>query len=178
MIRTHIVTTAFVAAVMVPLSAQAEPQRAVQEVMHYMDITATCFDAAQERDDVAACVGQGATICMDTEDSGYSTIGMMFCTLGEAEAWDRLLNRDYATAMAGMRRMDAQEAVNFPEFAVRADSLRDAQRAWIPLRDAQCSLEYAMWGAGSMRQIAGASCKMNMTAERVIYLRFLGDAMR
>jgi uncharacterized protein YecT (DUF1311 family) len=80
--------------------------------------------------------------------------------------------------MDGMKAMDADDAELFPEFANRADSLRDAQRAWIPLRDAQCALEYAMWGSGSMRQIAGAACLLDLTAKRVIYLRFLGESMR
>jgi uncharacterized protein YecT (DUF1311 family) len=74
--------------------------------------------------------------------------------------------------------MDAQERDTFPEFANRAESLQAAQRAWIPLRDADCSLEYAMWGSGSMRQIASADCGMRLTGERAIYLKFLGDYMR
>lgn len=49
-----------------------------------------------------------------------------------------------------------------------------AQRAWIALRDGDCALEYAMWGSGSMGQIAGATCLLDKTAERTIYLRFLG----
>lgn len=164
--------------VLVPLMAHAKPQPAVLELMHYMDVTATCFEGAEDAPAATACIGQGATTCMDTEDYGYSTVGMMFCTLAEKEAWDRLLNSQYAATMEGLRRDDMQEAENFPEFAQRADRLRDAQRAWIPLRDAQCSLEYAMWGAGSMRQISGASCLLDETSERTIYLKFLGDYMR
>ena len=80
--------------------------------------------------------------------------------------------------MAGLRADDTQEAEFFPEFANRADSLLAAQRAWIVLRDADCGLEYAMWGSGSMRQIAGAGCRMQRTAERTIYLKFLGNDMR
>jgi len=49
--------------------------------------------------------------------------------------------------------------------------LRDAQRAWIAYRDANCAMEYGLWGAGSMRQIAGADCQMRMTAERMLELR-------
>jgi uncharacterized protein YecT (DUF1311 family) len=161
-----------------PLSAQAEPQPAVLALMPYMDVTAPCFDGAEGSADAVACVGQGSTICMETKANGYTTVGMMFCTLAEYEAWDRLLNRDYGPVMDNMRRLDAEEAEYFPEFANRADALRDAQRAWIPLRDAQCSLEYAMWGSGSMRQIAGASCLLDLTAKRVVYLRFLGEGMR
>ncbi len=158
--------------------ALAEPQPAVQELMHYMDGTAACFDAAMDEAAAEACIGQGSAVCMDTEEGGYTTIGMMFCAWAEFEEWDRLLNREYASVMDGMRAIDAQEAGLFPEFAVRAERLRDAQRAWIVMRDAECSLQYAMWGAGSMRQIAGATCKLQETGERTLYLRFLGDYMR
>ncbi|MDC1380629.1 DUF1311 domain-containing protein [Octadecabacter sp.] len=64
--------------------------------------------------------------------------------MAEREAWDRLLNAEYASTMNGMRRVDAQEVEHFLQFANRADSLRTAQRAWIALRDADFTLEYAM----------------------------------
>jgi uncharacterized protein YecT (DUF1311 family) len=164
--------------VLAPLSAHAELQPAVAELMPYMDVTAACFDGAEDSNAAVACVGQGSGLCMASETDGQTTVGMMFCTLAEYEAWDRLLNRDYGPIMDGLQAMDDQDVEFFPEFANRADSLRDAQRAWIPLRDTQCALEYAMWGAGSMRQIAGASCLLDLTAKRVIYLRFMGEGMR
>jgi uncharacterized protein YecT (DUF1311 family) len=161
-----------------PLALHAEPQPAVAELMPYMDVTAASFDGAEDSNAAAACVGQGAADGMASEPDGQSTVCMMFCTLAEYEAWDRLLNRDYGPMMDGMNAMDVEDVEYFPEFANRADSLRDAQRAWVPLRDTQCALEYAMWGGGSMRQIAGASCLLDLTAKRVIYLRFLGEGMR
>ena len=162
---------------LLPLSARAEPQPAVLELMHYMDVTAACFDGAEDRAEAGACIGLGSDICMESEEGGFSTIGMMFCLMAEEHSWDILLNRDYGPMMQGLRAMDAEESESFPQFAARADSLRNAQRAWIELRDADCALEYAMWGAGSMRQIAGAQCGLQRTAERTIYLRFLGLAM-
>ena len=66
---------------------------------------------------------------------------------------------------------DEEEAAYFPEFAVRAEKLLEAQRAWIVYRDAECALDYAEWGAGSMRNIAHADCRLQMTAERTIELR-------
>lgn len=161
-----------------PIAALAEPQPAVLELMPFMDGVAPCLAAAQTESTARACIGQGAGLCMNAEDQNQTTIGMMFCLQAEGEAWDRLLNSQYQSAMTGLREMDEQDREYFPEFANRADSLRAAQRAWIPLRDADCSLEYAMWGSGSMRQIAGADCGMRLTAERTIYLKFLGDYMR
>lgn len=163
---------------LLPCAVHAQPQPAVAALMHYMDITSACFDGAEDSAEANACVGQGATICMDTETDGYTTVGMMFCTLAEYHAWDDLLNRDFGAYMAYARMLDVEISDNFPEFANGADSLLASQRAWIPYKDAQCSLEYSLWGAGSMRQIAGANCNLHMTAERVIYLRFMTETMR
>lgn len=163
---------------LLPVCAVAEPQPAVLNLMHYMDTTAACFDGAEDRAEATACIGLGAKTCMDAEQDGHSTVGMMFCMMAETEAWDRVLNRDYVEDMEAMRAMDVETAEHFPQFANRASNLLEAQRAWIAFRDAQCGLEYAVWGAGSMRQVAGATCHLDMTAERVIYLRFLGDEMR
>ncbi|MDO6735328.1 lysozyme inhibitor LprI family protein [Octadecabacter sp. 1_MG-2023] len=174
---THFVRS-IAACALIAGPAAAEPQPAVAALMHYMEVVETCFDNAGDSEAAHACIGQGASLCMDTEADGYTTVGMMFCSLAEHEEWDRLLNETYTKTMAFLERDDAAEAESFPEFANRADSLRAAQRAWIPFRDADCSLEYAMWGAGSMRQIAGAGCRLRMTAERTIFLRFLGDQMR
>ncbi len=163
---------------LVPFAAFAEPRPAVLALMPYMDITATCFDGAEDRAEATACIGQGSSICMESDPNGYTTLGMAFCARAESEAWDRLLNRDYAEMIAAYRRIDADTAKLFPEFANREESLRNAQRAWIPSRDADCSLAYAIWGEGSMRHIEGAGCHMRKTAERAIYLRFLEDHIR
>ena len=51
----------------------------------------------------------------------------------------------------------------------------EAQRAWIAFRDTACALDYAEWGSGSMRNIAWADCRMQMTAERTIELRAMRE---
>jgi uncharacterized protein YecT (DUF1311 family) len=53
----------------------------------------------------------------------------------------------------------------------RSDALRDAQRAWIAFRDADCAARYAMWQDGTIRTIVGANCHLTMTAQRTIELR-------
>ena len=59
----------------------------------------------------------------------------------------------------------------------RVEALRDAQRAWIAFRDAECAMEYAAWGTGSIRSIAGADCMMSLTAERTVRLIELRELM-
>ena len=103
-----------------------EEGRGVRVLMSGLDykrvVLAGAGDAAR------ACMGHSAEVCMQTEDDGFSTVGMMFCTLAEYEAWDVQLNRTYQDLIVGMRKEDAQEAETFPEFASRANSLRTAQR--------------------------------------------------
>ncbi len=148
------------------------------EVATYGHILETCYAAATADGSHANCVGVLSKACMDGEEGGHSTLGMTFCTLAEAQVWDRYLNLEYKQSMAALRDMDADTAVHFPEFANRAETLRDAQRAWITFRDAECGLAYAMWGSGSMRNVASASCRLDMISKRTIELRELGSEMR
>ncbi len=95
---------------------------------------------------------------------------MTSCTLAEARVWDGFLNSEYAATMGFFQDWDEGESTHFPEYAKRQENLRDAQRAWIAYRDAECGLANAIWGSGSMRHIAGSTCMLNMTARRTIEL--------
>ncbi len=148
------------------------------EVTTYGAALESCFAEATSVEERQACKGGMSEQCMDAEPAGHSTYGMVRCTAAETMVWDRFLNEIYQDQMAGLKAMDAEEAKHFPEFANRADALRTAQRAWIAFRDGECGLEYALWGAGSMRQIAGAACHLEMTADRVIALEQLGEDLR
>jgi uncharacterized protein YecT (DUF1311 family) len=108
---------------------------------------------------------------MDSQEGGHSTLGMTACLNAEADVWDGFLNTEYWATQDWAKAADEEEAAQFPEFAVMAERLREAQRAWIAFRDAECALSYAEWGSGSMRNIAHADCRMQMTAERTIELR-------
>lgn len=140
------------------------------EVKTYGHVLEACYLAAEDADARTACIGQMAETCMETEEGGYSTLGMASCNSGEMRVWDFFLNTEFKNTMDWAKAADADEGINFPEFANRAESLRDAQRAWIAFRDAECGLAYAQWGAGSMRHISGTSCLLQMTAERTIEL--------
>lgn len=147
------------------------------ETVKYGPILETCYASAPDGG-LADCIGQMAEACMSGEDGGETTLGMTMCTMAEAQAWDAYLNREYQDTLAGLQAMDRDEAAYFPEFAKRVDTLRTAQRAWIAFRDAECGLAYAMWGSGSMRNIAASACQLDMTAARTIELRNLGSEMR
>ena len=119
------------------------------------------------------CIGDGAGACIDGAPDGQTTVGMSFCLMAERDAWDVLLNLEYRAARQGLIDIDEADRAYSPEHAVRADLLRDAQRAWIAFRDAECALQYGLYGAGTMRQIVGADCHMRLTAERTFELRAL-----
>ncbi len=161
-------------AVAMPVSSSATEN----EVAAYGSVLDACYSAAETDVALSACIGQMSNACMDGQEGGHTTLGMSSCTNAEAQVWDKYLNIEYKATMEGLKAMDADEAVYFPEYAKRLESLRTAQRAWIGFRDAECGLAYAMWGSGSMRSIAWASCQLDMTAERVIELRGLGSEMR
>lgn len=162
-----VVFGALMAAVAAPGAAKA----AEHEVAEFGPILTGCYEAAGDTDAKAACLGGMSSHCMDSQDGGHTTLGMTFCLGAEADVWDGFLNAEYRETRAWAEAADADEAVYFPEYAVRAEKLLDAQRAWIAFRDAECALDYAEWGAGSMRNIAYADCRLKMTAERTIELR-------
>ena len=149
--------------VVLGIEAKAESHLSV-----YMGGIETCVANA---DDTRMCVGAGAEICMETEPNGMSTHGMVHCMVAERNAWDDLLNAEYGTARAFAARLDARDKEWAPDYAVRVDQLRDAQRAWIPFRDANCAMEAGAWGEGTFAQVLMAECHMRMTADRALDLR-------
>ncbi|MCO4848720.1 MAG: DUF1311 domain-containing protein [Yoonia sp.] len=154
-----------------PTLAFAEPDPAMVEVLDL------CMTGPRDQADASACIGIITAQCIEGP-GGQTTAGMASCAFSEAEGWDVLLNREYQAARAVARGMDADDMVDFPVYAVRADKLLAAQRAWIAFRDANCASDYAVWGAGTMRQIMGASCHLQMTAERAIALHDYYDEMQ
>ncbi|MEL6167958.1 MAG: lysozyme inhibitor LprI family protein [Pseudomonadota bacterium] len=136
-----------------------------------------CYYGAEGPAEQRGCIGLAAQSCQ-SEDGGQTTLGMALCNHAERMAWDRILNAEYRETLGWARAMDADEAVSFPEFAKREENLRAAQRAWIAFRDAECALDYAVWGAGSMRHIAGTACLARLTAERTLELADKTEMMR
>lgn len=147
-------------------AALAEADAAAVEVL------GVCMDGAATADEGEACIGLLSDQCMDQPD-GQTTIGMTQCAQSETEAWDVLLNSEYKAARAWTKAADEGETAEPQMFAVRADELLAAQRAWIAFRDANCRAAYGIYGSGSMRNIAGSQCKLRMTAKRAIELRML-----
>ena len=145
-----------------PLAAPtpASAQGSASPVQVNPAYVAECLRNAGPGDIAPRCLGHAAKLCQQ-QPGGDTTIGISECLQSEAAAWDGYLNRAYGTLRAAYRRQGGG----------MAEALLKAQRAWIGFRDAQCALDYARWGDGSMRTIAAANCQMTMTAGRAIDLR-------
>ena len=152
------------------VGASGVAQATEHEVATFGGFLEQCYEEATGTEAKSQCIGAMAQVCMDDQDGGHTTLGMSSCLGAEGQVWDRFLNAEYKATMAWSAASDKDEAEYFPAYAKRAEHLRAAQRAWIAFRDAECALEYAQWGSGSMRSIAGADCQMQMTAERTIDL--------
>ncbi|RIX26978.1 lysozyme inhibitor LprI family protein [Sphingomonas edaphi] len=84
------------------------------------------------------------------------TADILECLQARSERWDKQLNVNFRNAL--QRAEGPQKA-----------ALRQAQRAWIEYRDANCEA----YGArqGSLRLIEAAECIRSMTAERASELQ-------
>lgn len=123
-------------------------------------VTAACFASAPRGATDPQCLGVAAQACMQ-QPGGFSTLGMSACTEAETALWDGYLNAEYKARMAQVTQ-DQKTA------------LRDAQRAWIAFRDADCRLQYQMFIEGTLRSNVYTGCMLSHTATRALALRDLG----
>jgi len=107
------------------------------------------------------CIGRISDPCLKLEGHD-STTGMVECVDAEAKAWDDLLNKAY------QRVLDAVSDK-------AKEGIREAERAWVALRDADCKVPYDIYEGGTMARLDGASCVLDHTAERVLQLRIWYD---
>jgi uncharacterized protein YecT (DUF1311 family) len=113
-------------------------------------------------EDPRGCIGRVAQPCLDAPD-GATTLGMTQCVGKETKAWDAILNRDYRALMG--RLDEAQQ-----------EKLKEAQRAWLTLRDADCAFPQE-FVRGSLSRVMAAECFRDHTAGRVLTLRRYIDFM-
>ena len=93
--------------------------------------------------------------CID--DSGGVTVEMLNCSAAEIELQDTRLNKAYKEVMVQLSQS-------------RKKQLKDAQRAWIKFRDANCKFYADAEGGGSMVGLNSSDCIMSTTASRAIEL--------
>lgn len=123
----------------------------------------------EKADHPSECIGIISTPCQD-DPGGSTTIGIAECLGREEAAWDAILNEVYGRRMADARQMDERLEADGIYLGGVVDSLRNAQRAWISFRDAECERIFNVLQEGTIRTTAAASCLLEMTAERVLDL--------
>ena len=108
---------------------------------------------------LAAPAGLAAqpSACMDQARTQMEMTGCAADELGRA---DSVLNAVYAQVVAQV------DSVQLP-------LVRAAQRAWIPLRDADCALDAAEFQGGSIRPMIEMMCLSRETRRRTAFLRRL-----
>ena len=138
------------------------------ELAAHAHILTDCYEAAVDIDAKEACIGKMSAACMESEN--HTRVGVTACLSLETEAWTGFLNNEFLETQRTAKARDEEDAVDYPQGAVRVEKLQEAQRAWIVFRDAECALEFAAWGDGSMRYIADQQCHMKMAAQRTLDL--------
>ncbi len=132
------------------------------------DALQSCIMTAWPRDVMTLCTGIISDPCQETA-GGASTQGMNRCLAREADAWDVVLNRLWPRLMTQAREVDAANARD--RGVVTGQRCRDAPQRparLIVYRDADCRHNYASWGLGSFRTIAHSTCRLDLTARRVV----------
>ncbi|MEM6615963.1 MAG: lysozyme inhibitor LprI family protein [Pseudomonadota bacterium] len=118
-----------------------------------VNVINTCI---AQPDDIQECLDVASRDCLETPGND-TTFGMSACTSNSYLAWDKVLNDRYAAL---------REKVPSKIF----ETLRDAQRAWITYRDADCSLAGKAFEGGTLEPLLVTSCYEYKTALRVIDL--------
>lgn len=145
------------ALMLAPVTATAQTLK-VSETMIRTCAAGTPYAVAQP-----TCAGDAANICQSLPD-GSTTNGIVACLQAETDVWDAMLNEEYGKARIAFDSIGGEDLTT---------SLRDAQRAWIAFRDADCTMRYHQWIGGTIRSVVSASCHLQMTASRAIALRDL-----
>ncbi|MGI4799968.1 MAG: lysozyme inhibitor LprI family protein [Janthinobacterium lividum] len=87
-----------------------------------------------------------------------NTLAIVQCLQERTSFWDRRLNQAWKAVNASL----ASE----PQ---RVVALKTAEQAWLKFREANCAFQYSQ--GGTIRQIATASCMLEMTQNRAIELQ-------
>jgi uncharacterized protein YecT (DUF1311 family) len=121
---------------------------------------AACLEAERTAQrDGRGCIGRISNPCMQ-EPGGETTAGMKICTNREVEVWDAQLNAEYQELLGVLQGKSAEK-------------IRAAQRAWIEMRDGDCTLPYETFEGGTIAGVIAGNCMLDHTATRALQLHDL-----
>ena len=97
---------------------------------------------------------------------------MNFCAEIDFERADAALNAAWREAIADARAGDREIDRQSDQRPTAEAKMREAQRAWLIFRDAQCTYEgYGEARGGSMEPMIYGGCRARLTRERTAQLR-------
>ncbi len=112
---------------------------------------------------------QNETICPDA----FTQAELNLCARGLYEEADAELNRAYRDLMRSVEVGPGEDERWQAYDRRQRQRHRDAQRAWIPFRDAHCETVAAQYEGGSMEPMVRVLCLARATRERTAQLRAL-----
>jgi uncharacterized protein YecT (DUF1311 family) len=105
-----------------------------------------------------------------------TTLDMRICAAEELKRADTQLNAAYRDAKAAAAEVDALHGEPAESGAVH--HLREAQRAWIKLRDTDCVLAGFPFRGGTLEPLVVTSCHTELTEKRTEDLRHIAQTLR
>jgi uncharacterized protein YecT (DUF1311 family) len=106
--------------------------------------------------------------CSDPQNQ----MDMNFCADIDFQRADAELNAAWREAIASARSSDREIDRRSDQRPPQEAKLREAQRAWLIFRDAQCTVEgYEEARGGSMEPMVFSGCRARLTRERIAQLR-------
>jgi uncharacterized protein YecT (DUF1311 family) len=97
---------------------------------------------------------------------------MNMCAEIDFERADADLNAAWRDAIAEARASDREIDRQYDQRPTEEAKMREAQRAWLVFRDAQCTVEgYGEARGGSMEPMVYSGCRARLTRERIVQLR-------
>jgi uncharacterized protein YecT (DUF1311 family) len=121
-----------------------------------------------------ALASAGAQPLTDAEcEAAMSQMEMTACATQRFDRADAELNALYARLIAGARETDRAPdngRVTGDDRPGEEATLREAQRAWVTYRDAQCRGEGYSERGGSMEPMIYQDCRARLTRERIAQL--------
>jgi uncharacterized protein YecT (DUF1311 family) len=105
-------------------------------------------------------------------NDAQTQLAMNMCAELDFERADAELNAAWREAIAGTRISDREIDRQSDRRPTGEAKMREAQRAWLVFRDAQCTVEgYDEARGGSMEPMVYSGCRARMTRERTAQLR-------
>ncbi|RVT85611.1 DUF1311 domain-containing protein [Rhodobacteraceae bacterium CCMM004] len=107
--------------------------------------------------------------------AAVAQVELTWCAEQDYLRADAELNAAYAAAVAAARQMDAAGGAGAVPVA---EMLRDAQRAWIPFRDAACAAEAQVARGGSIMGQITHQCLARVTRGRTLDLTIFARGLQ